>query len=134
CSSVSLSRATYAGAGTSGSTTCSFNDHATYTVKARIIDKDGGATEYTTSVVVNNVDPVYTAPADQTANEGASKSFDLGSFSDPGNDSPWTIDVDWGDGSAADSYTVTDQSLALGHLHTYDDNGAYTITLTVTQQ
>ena len=33
--------------------------------------------------------PVVTAPADQTANEGASTSFLLGSFTDPGADT-WT--------------------------------------------
>ena len=43
-----LSGATYAGSGTSASTSCTFADNGTYSVKGRIIDKDGGYTEYTT--------------------------------------------------------------------------------------
>lgn len=57
-------------------------------MRARIIDKDNGFTEYTTSVVVTNANPVVTAPANQNASEGSSASFTLGSFSDAGvNDS-----------------------------------------------
>src|SRR5207244_4342527 len=48
CTNGDLSGATYAGSGTSASTTCTYADNGTYTVKARIIDKDGGFNEYTT--------------------------------------------------------------------------------------
>src|SRR5439155_4207805 len=90
CTNGDLSAATYAaGSGASATKSCTFNDNGIYTVKARIIDKDGGYSEYTTKVTVNNVNPTVTAPADQTANEGASTSFNLGSFGDPGADSPW---------------------------------------------
>src|SRR5207249_3318925 len=75
CSNGDLSGSTYAGSGTAASTQCTFADNGTYVVKGRIIDKDGGATDYTTSVVVNNVKPTVTAPADDTSNEGTSKSF-----------------------------------------------------------
>jgi hypothetical protein len=100
-------------------------------VRGRIMDKDDGATEYTTSVTVKNVAPTVTAPADDTASEGASKSFALGSFSDPGPDSPWALDVDWGDGSS--HFTASKSSTgSLGSAsHTYADNGAYTVTVTV---
>ena len=46
-----------------------------------------------------NTAPVVTPAADQSANEGASTTFNLGSFSDTEPDSPWTVTVDWGDGS-----------------------------------
>src|SRR5436309_1124619 len=102
CTNGSLSGVTYASGGMSSSTTCTYPDNGTYTVRARIIDKDGGFTEYTTSVVVNNVPPVVTAAAAQASDEGAIGSFDLGSFSDVGvNDAPWTVDVDWGDGHSS---------------------------------
>ena len=53
CSSGALSGATYAGSGTSASTTCTYDDgDSNHTVKARIIDKDGGFTQYTTIVAV----------------------------------------------------------------------------------
>src|ERR671925_191807 len=77
-----LSAATYAASGASSSTTCTFNDNGTYTVKGRIIDKDGGFTEYTTDVEVTNVDPSLTAPADQASDEGTLTAFNLGSFTD----------------------------------------------------
>src|SRR4029078_5149538 len=55
CTNGDLSGATYAGSGSVASTTCAFDDNGTYTVKGRIIDKDGGATQYTATVTVNNV-------------------------------------------------------------------------------
>src|SRR3712207_8876744 len=53
CSNGDLSGTTYATASTSASTTCTFNQDNSYTVKDRILDKDGGWSEYTTTVVVN---------------------------------------------------------------------------------
>src|SRR2546429_7224216 len=66
CNNGDLSGATYANtAGSSASTTCSYDDGPSdHTVKARIIDKDGGFSQYTTPVHVNNVAP--------TANPSAS--------------------------------------------------------------
>src|SRR5207249_1354435 len=42
CDNGSLAAATYAGSGTADSTTCTFADNGSYTVRARIVDKDGG--------------------------------------------------------------------------------------------
>ena len=50
-------------------------------------------------VAIANVAPSVTAAADQSSDEGASHSFNLGSFTDPGDDSPWHVTVDWNDGS-----------------------------------
>src|SRR5207302_1928481 len=135
CSNGDLSGATYAGSGTSASTTCSFPDNvgSPFPVKARIIDKDGGYSEYTTYVIVNNVPPSVTAAADQSSDEGASHSFDLGSFTDPGADNPWTVDVNWGDGHS-DSFTMSAPGTIPAHSHTYDDNGSYTVTVKVTDK
>src|SRR5205807_9877911 len=106
---------------------------STHIVRARIIDKDGGYSEYSTSVTVKNVAPTLTAAANNTASEGSPKSFDLGSFSDPGADSPWTVDVNWGD-SSSDSFTKTSTGSIGSHSHTYDDNGTYTVTVKVTDK
>src|SRR5207237_9095916 len=73
------------------SATCSTTDNGVRSVKGKIKDKDGGVSEYTASVTVNNVSPVVLGPSDQNANEGSSTSFSLGSFSDPGADSPWAV-------------------------------------------
>ena len=121
----------YATAGASDSTSCSFADNGSYTVAGRIFDKDDGYTDYTTSVTVNNVAPTVTAAADQASDEGEDQAFDLGSFSDPGADSPWDVTINWGDGSL----DTTFQALSAGSLgtqnHTYDDNDVYTVTVTV---
>jgi hypothetical protein len=73
------------------------------------------------------------AAADQSSNEGAAHSFDLGSFTDPGADNPWTVDVNWGD-SHSDSFTMGAPGTIPAHSHTYDDNGSYTVTVKVTDK
>src|SRR5207253_1320564 len=109
-------------------------DNGVRSVKGKIMDKDGGVSEYTGSVTVNDVNPVVQAAANQSSNEGESHSFSLGSFSDPGvNDNPWHVAIDWGDGHSA-SFDTSSQG-SLGSLnHTYADNGLYTVTVTVTDK
>src|SRR3989454_2850632 len=139
CAGGALS-ATYATAGTSASTMCTYPDNGSYPVSARILDKDGGFTDYSTVVTVNNVAPTVTAPANQSANEGASTSFTLGSFSDPGvNDTPWTVDVDWGDGSPHTAFSAATQGALGMKSHTYADNTTppatgYTVIVKVTDK
>src|SRR5207245_939757 len=134
CTNGSLAGATYAGSGSTPSQLCSYADNGTYTVRGRIIDKDDGYSEYTTIVTVNNVAPSVTPPSNQTANEGASTAFNLGSFSDPGvNDNPWAVDVNWGDSSPHTTFTTSTQGALGTQSHTYADNtpGGYTVTVTV---
>src|SRR5205823_1246424 len=99
---------------------CPTDDNGSRTVKGRIFDKDGGYSEYTRSVHVNNVAPDVTAAADQSSDEGASKSFALGSFTDPGADSPWQVTVNWGDGSPATTFNSTPGPLGTRY-HSYAD-------------
>src|SRR3989442_3035913 len=106
-----------------------------YTVIVKVTDNDGGTDSKTFKVTVSNVAPTVTAPANQTANEGASTSFMLGSFSDPGgNDTPWAVDIDWGDASPHSSFSMSTQGAITALNHTYDDNGTYTVTVTVTDK
>jgi hypothetical protein len=74
--------------------------------------------------------PTVTAPADQTAVEGASQSFDLGSFTDA-DGSPWSVKVDWGDG-ATDSFSQASAGSLGSRTHTYAEEGNYVPTVTVT--
>src|SRR5205823_3837846 len=83
CDNSSLAAATYAGSGTSASTTCTFNDNGSFTVRARIIDKDGGFTEYQTTVTVNNVSPTATLSNDGPIFEGSSATISFSGQSDP---------------------------------------------------
>jgi hypothetical protein len=52
CNGGSLSTATYASSGTSASTSCPFAMNGMYTVSGKIMDKDDGSNEYTTTVLV----------------------------------------------------------------------------------
>src|SRR5205085_10031203 len=109
---------------------CTFPDNGTYTVRGRIIDKDGGFSEYTTNVVVINVAPSLSGQTDQSSDEGASHSFSLGSFGDPGADSPWTVSINWGDGHVEPLPNASSPGSLGSASHTYDDNGSYTATVT----
>jgi PKD domain-containing protein len=91
----------------------------------------GSSTDVVATYAPAATPPTVTAPADQTANEGASTSFDLGSFADP-DGAPWSVDVDWGDGSSHSTFSAPAPALLGTQSHTYQDNGTYTATVTVT--
>ncbi|MGH2920667.1 MAG: PKD domain-containing protein, partial [Gaiellaceae bacterium] len=124
-----------------GSFKCHFPDGPKQsTVAIKVEDEDGAMSVADTEAVdiidvaIANVAPTLTAPSGQSADEGTSKSFDLGSFSDDGvDDAPWTVAVDWGDGSPAESFTTNSQG-AISHSHTYADNGSYTVKVKVTDK
>jgi subtilisin family serine protease len=113
----------------SGSNTASFTplDNGTYTVKAKVQDKDGGVTEYTTTVVVINAPPVADAGGNQTVNEGDTVTLN-GSFTDPGvldtHTFLWHVD-------ASNGQVIADGT---GTSFTFvpNDDGTYTVTFTVT--
>ena len=115
----------------SNSHNCSFADNGTFTVNVRVSDGDGGADTGSDTVVVQNVAPLVTAPANQTASEGTSETFDLGSFTDPGDDDPWEVTVDWGDGSPDTVFNEAAPGAIADKAHTYADNGTFTVTVTV---
>src|SRR5205085_4181883 len=71
----------YAPTATGGSFDCNFPDGpSSANVKMKVADSDGASTTASESVqivAVANVPPTVTAPIDQSADEGASASFDL---------------------------------------------------------
>jgi len=75
--------------------------------------------------------PAITPPSNQTSVEGSSHSFALGSFTDP-DGGPWTVDVNWGDGSAHTSFAVNSPGALAAKTHTYGDEGPYSVTISVT--
>jgi hypothetical protein len=116
--------ADYATASTSDSTSCSFGDDGSYTVSARIIDKDDGSTTYTTQVEVNNVAPSITISGDANVNEGSTYTLNLGAVTDLGADTVSSYVVHWGD-SSSDTYATNGDKT-----HTYADGpNSYDITV-----
>ncbi len=72
--------------------------------------------------------PTVDAGADRTADEGQTVTL-TATFTDPDAGGTHTATIDWGDG------TVVDAIVAAGQVsggHAYADNGAYTVTVTVT--
>jgi len=118
-----------------GSFKCSFPDGpSTANVKIKVADSDGASTTDSESVqvvAVANVAPTVVAAAGQSSDEGQAKSFSLGSFSDPGVNDSWMVDVSWGDSSTTPSFSSPQGTIA-AKTHTYADNGSYTVTVKVT--
>src|SRR5205807_2401258 len=56
---------------------------ANLVVRGRIYDKDGGFTDYTTTVVINNVAPTANFSSSGTANEGGSATVSFSNQADP---------------------------------------------------
>ncbi|HEX7634732.1 MAG TPA: PKD domain-containing protein [Noviherbaspirillum sp.] len=118
---------------TSSTGTVSFPRDGRYTVRHRCRDKAGNVTTGQTTVTVITLPSLSVVP-DQSASEGRAQTFTLGSFTDQGNDSPWRVDIDWGDGSNHDLQTLAAPGSLGGKAHAYADNGNYLVTLKVTDQ
>jgi SdrD B-like protein len=73
-----------------------------------------------------------TAPAAQAAVEGTSKSFSLGSFSQNGATSPFTVAVNWGDGSAQSHFSMAAAGTIPATAHKFSEEGVFTVSETVT--
>ncbi len=102
-----------------------------HTVRARIIDKDGGFNDYTTTFTVDNVAPIVSVPS--TASASVNVPFTSGgTFSDPGNDGPWSGTVDYGDGSPIQPLTINSVNKTFSLNHTYSSANTYTIIVQVT--
>src|SRR5262249_15473826 len=81
---ASLTGATYANSGTDAVQPFTFDDGPSdHTVTVRIIDKDGGFTDYTASIHVTNVAPTATLQTPASVNEGSAFSVGLTSVTDP---------------------------------------------------
>jgi hypothetical protein len=126
----------YGAFGSSSSTSCATNDNGTRSVGAKIRDKDGGVTEYTDSVTVNNVAPVVGALSVTDPKNGVAclggNAISLGfSFNDAGSADTHGYSIAWGDGSA--NTVVNSATSPVANVgHTYSSPGTYTITVTVT--
>jgi hypothetical protein len=124
----------YAAAGTSNAANCHFADNGSFPVKGRVYDKDGGSTTYDATVVVTNVPPTVSAGFTAISVDCRTTATLTIDPDDVGvNDSPWKVNVDWGDGTTQpeisrtnlDSFTVT---------HVYTLANTYNATVSVTDK
>jgi hypothetical protein len=72
----------------------------------------------------------FTPPANQTAPKGEIRLFALGSFTDAINGNLWSVTVAWGDGTLT-LFSMTTTGELLPQLHSYGDEGVYTVTVTI---
>jgi uncharacterized repeat protein (TIGR03803 family) len=106
------------------------NDTVTVTVSDSADHSSNGAT-FSVNVVPVAAVVTVTAPADQSATAGAGQTFALGSFTESGATAPYTITVDWGDGSADATFTMNGPGAIPAQAHTYADPGNDTVSVTV---
>ena len=99
-----------------------YADNGEYTVTLTVVDDDGARDEKTLLVSITNVKPTAEAGPDQTVDEGTVVKF-AGSHTDPGAGDTHTYAWAFDDGATATGASV---------VHTYGDDGIYTIKLTVT--
>src|SRR5262249_8921837 len=130
--STSLSAAGLAGsyndAGTAASASFTFNDNGSYTVYGRIFDKDGGFTDSTTTVVVNNVAPTATLSNTGPVGEGSPATVSFTNPSDPSAADtaarfPRRFALDPSGLAPLPSATRFPSSASF----TFNDNGSYTV-------
>ncbi len=112
-----------------------YADDGAYTVTLKVTDATDteSSDTRTLTVTVTNVDPVVDEAAGiATSTECEGITISLG-FSDCNPNDAHTATIDWGDGSDVEDGTVV-ESDGVGTVsgsHQYDDNGEYTVTITV---
>ena len=112
-----------------------FANNGTYTVTLTVTDQKGAQSSTTTSVTILNTVPVITATPPASWQAGVSKNVGV-SFTDANpKDAPFTVRINWGDGTAVSSFVSTVLPTSpLQRPHTYASSGNYTITITVTDR
>jgi hypothetical protein len=108
-----------------------FAQDGVFTVTITVDDADGTSAPVSFQTFVSNVLPVRTPPVTQSALAGISQLFNLGSFIDPGDDAPWGVVVNWGDGTPNTTFQVNSPGLLPPQSHTYATNGDFTIVVNV---
>jgi parallel beta-helix repeat protein len=106
----------------------------TRTIRGRISDRDGGFTDYLTTITINNVAPIVNAGPDAQSGVGAFFTQSA-NFIDPGADGPWTVWVNYNydpisnAGLGIISQSGASRNFVLSHF--YSTAGTYDVRVTV---
>jgi subtilisin family serine protease len=119
--------------GTLGQLGHTYADNGTFQVQVTVNDGDGGVHASFFDVTVKNVKPQVVTAGTQFGTERVLGLFDIGGFTDLGvNDAPWNVQVNWGDGTAVDSFDVFAQG-PLGQIpHQFARDGTFNVSVCVT--
>src|SRR5256886_1736136 len=123
-------------AGSGASPTPHSNAANTYRVTLTVTD-NGGLTDVLSKDVVVTQPPVFNQPpvviagSDQHPLVGLVFNLDGASFSDPDHDGPWTVTIDWGDGSQRLTFSASEGPINGSHSYTGVALTEYTLTVTV---
>jgi hypothetical protein len=114
------------------SKTCSTTDNGTRTVKGKIQDKDGGVSEYSKTVTINNVAPTITnwTPLVDPVIFGSTVTFSV-AFTDPGAD---THKAKYDCGNGAGYGAEVSATSPYGYSCTFSSIGDKTIKITITDK
>jgi PKD repeat protein len=122
------------GTSTDESPTHTYADNSTFQACLTVTDDDGATDDVCHDVVVSNVAPSLTSSFSSSIDCRTNASLSL-SFTDVGvNDNPWSVDIDWGDGSAATEFDASAQGGQPSKTYLYTTPGTYTVTVTVTDK
>jgi len=122
--------------GSGASPTHHYNAANTYRVTLTVTDNGGLTDVLSKDVVVTqppafNQPPVVIAGSDQHPLVGLVFNLDGASFSDPDHDGPWTVTIDWGDGSQPLTFSASEGPINGSHSYTGVALTEYTLTVTV---
>src|SRR6185312_6873787 len=110
------------GDATGVSTTVTFPDNGTFTVRLRVVDAAGRADTATAQVTVANRPPVVDAGADRTVPEGDRLTI-AAPFADSGTADTHTAFIDWGEGTVeAVPVAIAGGARSVTGTHTYPDD------------
>jgi hypothetical protein len=105
-----------------------------YTGNVTVTDDDGGSGFSTFEVTVLNVAPTVEAGSYVPVAWGNTFTS-AGNFTDPGiYDNPWTVNIDWGDGSSEPAFTMGTQGDITPKTHVYAAPGTYIGNISVTDK
>lgn len=134
---------TYSGSVNSASATVPgefLKDNPSQDIGLRILDDDGGFTDYVTTITINNVTPIIASINNETAFVD-SPFFKSVTITDPGvendgiGDTPngWTVSIDFDGGGVDRSFETLSRTfnVADGGAFTYDTPGTFTVSVTV---